>query len=483
MSIYSIGISRVPGICVIRGVCIRGSGVIEGRIMRAKSKSEKIETEAAKLVVARDTAALNLLLQKNADVLHPRKGFELATEAVALARKSGNPDEEAAALGIKADFAYNLGDLGVALQSYKNAIALKKKTGEDLVYASMVSSLGNLYNFLGSYKDAYEHHLEALKIRSDLKDDDGIASSSNNLGTVYMKLKTLGKAGEKFEAALKTWEKTDNRKGVLKALNNLGAVYFELKDYEKSMAFCRRSLSMLEGSGEKQTIGILLNNIAMCHLKVKNLAHAEEYLKRALKLQRELGGRYSITKSLINLGEVNIRQFRIDEAIQCLRESLEIARDIDVDELAAKACLQLSEAHSQRRDYRKAYEFFVLHADYKDSIQSEDMRKRLVEMQVLHETKTKEKETEIYRLKNIELVESNKQLSEALAEVKQLGGLIPICAHCKRIKDDEGYWHQVEQYIRDRSEAEFSHTLCRVCMKELYPDQYRRMESSRKPPT
>jgi PAS domain S-box-containing protein len=60
------------------------------------------------------------------------------------------------------------------------------------------------------------------------------------------------------------------------------------------------------------------------------------------------------------------------------------------------------------------------------------------------------------------------ELKEALASVKTLRGLIPICASCKKIRDDKGYWSQVEVYVRDHSEAEFSHGICPDCMKKLY---------------
>jgi len=60
------------------------------------------------------------------------------------------------------------------------------------------------------------------------------------------------------------------------------------------------------------------------------------------------------------------------------------------------------------------------------------------------------------------------ELREALANVKTLRGLIPICASCKKIRDDKGFWSQVEVYVRDRSEAEFSHGICPDCMKKLY---------------
>ena len=62
------------------------------------------------------------------------------------------------------------------------------------------------------------------------------------------------------------------------------------------------------------------------------------------------------------------------------------------------------------------------------------------------------------------------ELQETLSKVKTLSGLLPICASCKKIRDDKGYWNQIEAYIRDHSEAEFSHGICPECSKTLYPD-------------
>ena len=62
------------------------------------------------------------------------------------------------------------------------------------------------------------------------------------------------------------------------------------------------------------------------------------------------------------------------------------------------------------------------------------------------------------------------ELQEALKEVKQLSGLLPICSHCKQIRDDKGYWNQIESYIGAHSEAEFSHGICPDCAKKLYPE-------------
>ncbi|MDI3462510.1 MAG: diguanylate cyclase (GGDEF domain) [Nitrospira sp.] len=76
----------------------------------------------------------------------------------------------------------------------------------------------------------------------------------------------------------------------------------------------------------------------------------------------------------------------------------------------------------------------------------------------------KERETELRR--------SNEELQRALREVKVLRGLIPICASCKKIRNDGGFWQQLEEYIGEHSEAEFSHGLCQPCLKKLYPGVY-----------
>ena len=73
-----------------------------------------------------------------------------------------------------------------------------------------------------------------------------------------------------------------------------------------------------------------------------------------------------------------------------------------------------------------------------------------------------------------ELVEKRTaDLQEALSQVKTLSGFLPICASCKKIRDDKGYWNQIEAYIQDHSEAEFSHGICPECATKLYPEYYK----------
>ena len=69
---------------------------------------------------------------------------------------------------------------------------------------------------------------------------------------------------------------------------------------------------------------------------------------------------------------------------------------------------------------------------------------------------------------HIQLSSTMQELESALKKVKKLSGLLPICAKCKKIRDDKGYWNQVDSYLQDHSEAKFSHGMCPDCSDDLY---------------
>ena len=73
-------------------------------------------------------------------------------------------------------------------------------------------------------------------------------------------------------------------------------------------------------------------------------------------------------------------------------------------------------------------------------------------------------------LVGVRVVGMHHALADRMSQIKQQQGLLPICASCKKIRDDKGYWNQIEGYISKHSEAEFTHSTCPDCMKALYPD-------------
>jgi PAS domain S-box-containing protein len=93
-----------------------------------------------------------------------------------------------------------------------------------------------------------------------------------------------------------------------------------------------------------------------------------------------------------------------------------------------------------------------------------DLAGRITHYVAVKEDITERKQAEAERVQLI------RELQAALANVKSLSGLLPICSGCKKIRDDTGYWNQVESYIQRHSEATFTHGLCPECIKKYYPD-------------
>ena len=75
------------------------------------------------------------------------------------------------------------------------------------------------------------------------------------------------------------------------------------------------------------------------------------------------------------------------------------------------------------------------------------------------------------------LEKTTERLQGAIDNIKTLEGLLPMCANCKNIRDDDGYWQQVEVYIRQHSKAEFSHSICPKCANQLYPDLFKEVKA------
>jgi CheY-like chemotaxis protein len=85
---------------------------------------------------------------------------------------------------------------------------------------------------------------------------------------------------------------------------------------------------------------------------------------------------------------------------------------------------------------------------------------------------TLKREMDCRKERESDLRRSNEDLQRALKEVKALRGLIPICASCKKVRNDGGFWQQLEEYLSEHSDAQFSHGICQVCVKKLYPGVY-----------
>lgn len=129
-----------------------------------------------------------------------------------------------------------------------------------------------------------------------------------------------------------------------------------------------------------------------------------------------------------------------------------------------------SEAYAPLRDYLWIYLAFVAGAAVLAGVAA-GARLRAVRQAALR----REHDATVRTVEALEAAEAEREalitrLQKALEDVKTLRGIVPICASCKRVRDDEGYWKQVESYVTEHTEAQFSHGVCPECARRLYPE-------------
>ncbi len=144
------------------------------------------------------------------------------------------------------------------------------------------------------------------------------------------------------------------------------------------------------------------------------------------------------------------------------RDSEPVSREVLLDAHRA-----LSVCAERRNDNLSALEHFERYNELKEEIHRESKEVLLMELEEQHELRKKEQEAEIFRLRHVQLAELNRQLVEALQQIDELSDLLPICAGCKSIRNDSGYWERIESYIEEHSEAQMVRSLCPECSREL----------------
>ena len=240
----------------------------------------------------------------------------------------------------------------------------------------------------------------------------GIASSLNNMGLIYYEIKNYNKALEYYERSLKLKLNIDDKIGIASSLNNIGIIHLVLDNYEKALEYYEKSLKIRSEIDDKLGIGSSLTNIGIAHTKLKNYNKALKYLSESVKKDKEINNKRGVTNTLINIGNLFFEQHNYPEAIINIKASLKISEEIDLKESKKECYRLLSKVYFESKNFEKAFHYSQYYSKLKDSIYTEESSKKIAELQTRYETEKKEKEAEIYKLKNIELVRANKKIKE-----------------------------------------------------------------------
>jgi len=450
-----------------------------------------------------------------------------AREAYDVLIRLGDSVEASFALNMIGYGYWRTGVYDSSLVYYKNALKLRETVGDKMLVARTYNNIGVVHYQLADYERALESYLKSLHLREELNDKEGISIVLTNIGKTYQDWGNTDEAMEYFKRSYDTAVEIDDKRAIAYVLNNIGAVH-ELKgDYEAALGYYEKSLELYR-SGETGGIILNLNCIATVHNHLGNYDTAREYAVQAYEEAERTGSIEGQASAYRNIGISYQLQNNNDKALDYLTRSLKLSIGITQRDLTRENYNTISDIYEVMDDYKNSLHYYRRYEALHDSLFSEEAAQFIDHLKNVYETERAERENEVlrneklaqdiilrrnriiivlisislvsiialsfiqylaYRHKqkaNLLLQEKNREISEqrdsiehqkselenAMSHIKVLSGLIPICSHCKKIRDDEGYWKQIESYITEHSDAEFSHGICPECQSKYYAEFY-----------
>jgi tetratricopeptide (TPR) repeat protein len=434
----------------------------------------------------------------------PAKSLAVAQKAQIAAREAKDVRGEAEALNY-ISYAYrNQSLLEIARQTALDSVRLYIQAGDQWGEAQGYNSLGLIEADDARYPEALDYHLKALAIRERSGDKEGLAYSNNNLGNVHRNMREYDKALARHQQGLALKIELGLKASEAYSHQNIGLVHFEMRNYPAALESYKRALAIREELGDRRAMGVSLNAIGQVEAQTNPAAALVTY-QRALALRRENGDARGEMATEFNLGDVYRKMKNLSMATAAYRRALEIGSRIDAPLLHSNVLKALAEAEAEGGDHRAAYGHQVQYQLAREKMFSIENAARFQRLQTAQEAERQQQQIKHLEheraIRDAELAsvrttrtalavvavlvivslallmarfrlkqESERRfreqaatLSEALDRVTTLKGLLPICAWCKKIRDDQGYWTQVEAYVTAHSAAEFTHSICPSC--------------------
>jgi len=358
------------------------------------------------------------------------------------------------------------GDYGNALEYYKRSLAVCEEIGEKPSLARAANNIGIIYKKLSQYDMALEFYFKALDIRQEFDDGEATANTLSNIAVIYDYMREFDKALEYHQRSLAVREEIGDDYRTSASLLNIGAHYSTVEDIEKALEYYEKALAIKEKIDDRTGIAYILNNIGLAHKDRGDYDEALKNLLGSLEIKEKLGDKRGIAASSINIGEVYMKIGNYDKAESFLQQSLDYAKEIGSRALARDANHAFCDLNTLTGDFEKALEFFKSYSDIKDEIFDEETGNKIAEMQTVYETAQKEKEAEIYRLKNVELAEAIAQLEETERVLEE---------YRDRLEE------KVEQRARELQEANVSlekEVNIRVSAENALKESYERLQET-----
>lgn len=336
--------------------------------------------------------------------------LDFATQCLQIADELGDTGAMGRAMNMLGVLYWHTGEYNSALGWYMQSLTLLKEANNQLEMSEVLNNLGLIYTSLGDYDKAFEYCISALMIKQDIGDKLGESHSLLNLGNLYMYQGSADKALEHYLECLYIQEEITDRAGHIHTLLNLAEVYLELGETDRSVECIGSCLDLTRSIGDRRLESYALGVVASLHERFEEYDQALTSYSECLHIRHDIGYRQGEIVTLISMGALCTKLERFDNASVYLLEALRIAESLNTRNRLYEVHEKLSILYEQSGDPARAlYHHKQFYSLQKDTMHEQDQL-RIRNLQALYELEQATKEARIYRLENVELVSANAEI-------------------------------------------------------------------------
>jgi tetratricopeptide (TPR) repeat protein len=441
---------------------------------------------------------------------HSWTGFgPLLNRGIDLARATGQQENMLLwLLPVRALYHEDRAEDSEALSDFEEAYQVAAKLGDTEKQAVISHHIGLIYSRLHQPAKALDAFLDAYR---HAQQDSRRFSILTNLVLQYTRTGNYGKALEYSDKALLLRDVV-TVESLRSLYINRSMVFSYLGRPQAQLDALLAARQLIRTDTDPDSESTILSNLSDYYLQQENWAEARRYALDALAVSEKIATPYNRALALGNLGIADSKLGNHEQGLDSLRESLRIFEELHNQTLIIELHRVIAEAHADAGDYQQSLARYKEYKRLSDAHYHGQNRALVSELEERFESARKQRDIEllsaenklaratihrqrlvvivsviiialalligvliyngrrVIKQANLKLIQTNTGLQQALAEVRTLQGMLPICSSCKKIRDDEGYWSQIEKYIADNSDATFTHTCCPDCIRQIYPE-------------
>lgn len=339
-------------------------------------------------------------------------------------------------LGLAYDF---MSEFNEALKYYNACLQIREELGSSKDISAVLNNIGGVYYYKGDFDTALDYYYRALNLREEYlrKSKDKteaevlIGQSYNNIAMALKVQANFAEAIEYYQRAIFIKSKNGDKKGICTSKSNIGALYHEMGEPDSALFYLKDALSLAEDLEIDFSITMIKNNLGLVYMDRGDFARAESIYLDLIIHERKMGRRLKEATANINLASIYLRQEKFGKAIEFAGLALSIGKDIESLIVQQNAYQLLYFANKGKDNFKKAFEFYNLFTEIKDSLFNLETAAKTNELHISYETQKKQDSIQLLNIEN-ELLAKNSILDkQEIKNRKRLayflsGGLILV---------------------------------------------------------